>query len=108
MQEQEAVLLRVYLAEGERYQNKSSYEYVLERANVAGMAGVTVLRGILGYGKKHHLHSAKVLRLSENLPLVIEIVDSCEKIQGFLPVLQECLPGALITQEKVQILKPLS
>jgi len=105
MKELEAVLLRIYLAEGERWQNKPAYEYVLEQAHTRGMAGVTVLRGVLGYGQKHHLHSAKVLRLSENLPLVIEVVDSREKVEEFLPVLQECLPDALITQEKVQIIK---
>lgn len=104
MNEQEALLIRVYVSENDKKEGKLVYEHIVEEANKAGISGVTVLRGILGYGAKHHIHSAKLLRLSDNLPLVVEIIDMAEKIEAFFPVLQRCMKDGLITKEKVQIL----
>ena len=105
MQEQEAVLLRVYVSEGDTFEHKLVYEYLVEQANRAGLAGATVLRGILGYGRDHHMHSTKVLRLSDDLPLVVEIVGAPEKIAGFLPTVEACVKDGLITKEKVKIVR---
>jgi len=100
----EAVLLRVYLAEAVKWEHKPLYEVVVMRAREHGLAGATVLRGPMGYGRSTHLHTAKILDLSINLPIVVEVVDSEEKINGFLPVLEGLLLGGLVTMEKVKIL----
>jgi hypothetical protein len=100
----DAVLLRIFLGESDRWEHQPLYEAIVLRAREAHLAGATVLRGPMGFGKASRLHTAKILRLSMDLPLVIEIVDSEEKIIAFLPVLDTMLGGGLVTLEKVKVL----
>ena len=100
----EAVLLRIFLGESDRWEHKPLYEAIVLKAREMHLAGATVLRGPMGFGKSSRLHTAKILRLSLDLPLVIEIVDSEEKIQSFLPVLDKMLGGGLLTLEKVKVI----
>lgn len=99
-----AVLLRIFLGEDDRHDHKPLYEAIVLKAREMHLAGATVLRGPMGFGPSSHLHTAKILRLSEDLPLVIEIVDSEDKITSFLPVVDGMMQGGLITIEKVQVL----
>ena len=99
-----AVLLRVYTEEARRSDGRPLYEEIVLRARAAGLAGATVLRGPMGYGSGGKLHTAKIIDLSANLPLVIEIVDSEAKIAEFLPVIDEMITGGLVTMEKVKVL----
>jgi uncharacterized protein len=101
----EAVLLRIYIGESDRWEHKPLYEAIVLRARELHLAGATVLRGPMGFGKSSRLHTAKILRLSMDLPLVIEIVDSAEKIQAFLPELDAMITGGLVTMEKVQVIE---
>jgi len=98
------LLLRIFLGESDRHEHSPLYEAVVNRARAAGLAGATVLRGAMGFGASSRVHSAKILRLSDDLPLVIEIVDAEEKIQAFLPVLQEIMGGGLVTLENIRVL----
>ena len=100
----EAVLLRIFIGESDLWQHKPLYEAIVLKARELHLAGATVLRGPMGYGKSSRLHTAKILRLSMDLPLVIEIVDAEEKIQAFLPVLDEMMKGGLVTLEKVRVI----
>jgi PII-like signaling protein len=100
----EAVLLRIFIGESDRWEHKPLYEAIVLKARELHLAGATVLRGPMGFGKSSRLHTAKILRLSMDLPLVIEIVDSDEKVQAFLPVLDKMLKGALVTLEKVRVI----
>jgi len=100
----EAVLLRVFLGESDRWEHKPLYEAIVLEARKMHLAGATVLRGPMGFGKSSRLHTAKILRLSMDLPLVIEIVDSEEKIQLFLPILDKMMGGGLLTLEKVKVI----
>ena len=100
----EAVLLRIFLGESDRWQHQPLYEAIVLAAREAQLAGATVLRGPMGFGKSSRVHTAKILRLSDDLPLVIEIVDSEEKIKGFLPVLDEMMKGGLVTLEKMKVI----
>ena len=100
----EAVLLRIFIGESDRWEHKPLYEAIVLRARQLHLAGATVLRGPMGFGKSSRLHTAKILRLSMDLPLVIEIVDSEEKIQSFLPELDKMIGGGLVTLEKVKVL----
>jgi uncharacterized protein len=101
----EAVLLRIFIGESDRWQHQPLYEAIVLKARELHLAGATVLRGPMGYGKASRLHTAKILRLSADLPLVIEIVDSEEKINAFLPVLNEMVGGGLVTLEKVRVIE---
>jgi PII-like signaling protein len=100
----DAVLLRIFLGESDRWEHRPLYEAIVLKAREAQLAGATVLRGPLGFGKSSRLHTAKILRLSLDLPLVIEIVDSEEKINAFLPVLDQMMGGGLVTLEKIKVL----
>ena len=100
----DAVLLRIFLGESDRWEHKPLYEAIVLKAREMHLAGATVLRGPLGFGKSSRLHTAKILRLSMDLPLVIEIVDSEENINGFLPELDRMIGGGLVTMEKVTVL----
>jgi hypothetical protein len=100
----DAVLLRIFLGESDRWEHKPLYEALVLKARELHLAGATVLRGPMGFGKASRLHTAKILRLSMDLPLVIEIVDSEEKINSFLPELDKMLGGGLVTLEKVKVL----
>lgn len=99
----EAQLLRIYLGENARHAGRPLYEAIVEAAHAHGLAGATVLHGILGYGSSGEVHSAKIFRLSEDLPLVVEIVDNPAAIAAFLPVLDGLLTQGLVTLEPVRI-----
>jgi PII-like signaling protein len=100
----EAMLLRIFIGESDRWHHQPLYEAIVLKARELHLAGATVLRGPMGFGKSSRLHTAKILRLSMDLPLVIEIVDSEEKIQAFLPTLDEMMKGGLVTLEKVRVI----
>lgn len=100
----EAMLLRIFIGESDRWQHQPLHEAIVLKARELHLAGATVLRGPMGFGKSSRLHTAKILRLSMDLPLVIEIVDAEEKINAFLPVLDEMLKGGLVTLEKVRVI----
>jgi len=100
----EAMLLRIFIGESDRWHHQPLYEVIVLKARELHLAGATVLRGPMGYGKSSRLHTAKILRLSMDLPLVIEIVDTEEKIQGFLPTLDEMMKGGLVTLERVRVI----
>jgi len=100
----EALLLRIFIGESDRWQHQPLYEAIVLKAREMHLAGATVLRGPMGFGKASRLHTAKILRLSMDLPLVIEIVDAEEKINAFLPVLDEMVGGGLVTLEKVRVI----
>jgi PII-like signaling protein len=100
---EEGHLLRIFVGESDRHGGLPLYEWIVRQARERGLAGATVLRGVEGFGAHSRLHTAKILRLSEDLPIVIEIVDSKEKIEAFLPVIDTAIPEGLATLEKVQI-----
>ena len=100
----EAVLLRIFIGESDRWEHKPLYEAIVLKARELHLAGATVLRGPMGFGKSSRLHTTKILRLSADLPLVVEIVDSEENIQSFLPVLDKMMGGGLLTLEKVKVM----
>jgi PII-like signaling protein len=100
----EATLLRIFIGESDRWEHQPLYEAIVLKAREAHLAGATVLRGPMGFGKASRLHTAKILRLSMDLPIVIEIVDSEEKINAFLPVLETMIGGGLVTLEKVKVI----
>lgn len=102
---QAAISLRIFLGESDRWEHKPLSEAIVLKARDVGLAGATVLRGPMGFGKSSRLHTAKILRLTDDLPIVIEIVDSEEKINAFLPQLQPMLGGGLVTMEKVTVLQ---
>ena len=101
----DAALLRVFIGENDRYHDKPLYEVIVMRAREMHLAGATVLRGPMGFGKSSRLHSARIERLSNDLPMVVEIVDSQPKVDEFLPVLDSLMGSGLITVEKVQVLR---
>ena len=101
----QALLLRIFLGESDQCRGRPLYEAIILKAREMHLAGATVLRGPMGYGKSSRLHTAKILRLSEDLPLVIEIVDADTKINAFLPVLEGMMDSGLVTLEKVQVLQ---
>jgi PII-like signaling protein len=102
---QDAVLLRIFLGESDKWHGKPLYEAIVLKAREMHLAGATVLRGPMGFGHSSRLHTAKILRLSEDLPLIIEIVDAEEKINAFLPELDAMMGSGLVTMEKVKVLQ---
>ncbi len=100
----DAMLLRIFIGESDRFQHQPLYEAIVLKAREAHLAGATVMRGPMGFGKSSRVHTSKILRLSMDLPLVIEIVDSEEKIRAFLPALDGMIGGGLVTLEKVQVI----
>ena len=101
----QALLLRIFIGEDDKFGGSPLYEAIVLKAREQHLAGATVLRGPMGFGASSRLHTTKILRLSEDLPLVIEIVDSEDKINGFLPTLDGMMSSGLITLEKVQVLQ---
>jgi PII-like signaling protein len=101
----DAMLLRIFTGEQEKYGHSPLYEAVVMKAREMHMAGATVLRGPLGYGHSSRIHTAKIIRLSEDLPIVVEIVDTQDKIDAFLPVLDGMIGSGLVTLEKVLVLR---
>ncbi|MBU9888849.1 MAG: DUF190 domain-containing protein [Candidatus Omnitrophica bacterium] len=100
----EGKLLRIFIGEADKWQGQPLYEAIVLLAKKEGMAGATALKGFLGFGCKSHLHTAKLLRLSEDLPIVIEIVDGEEKIEKFLRLLDPMIKEGLVTLEKANVL----
>ena len=100
----DAVLLRIFIGESDRWEHKPLYEAIVLKARERHLAGATVLRGPMGFGRASRLHTAKILRLSMDLPLIIEIVDSEENINAFLPELDQMISGGLVTLEKLKVL----
>lgn len=105
----EAKLVRIFLGESDKLNHIPVYEKIVMESRSAGLAGATVFRGVMGFGSNSIIHTSKILRLSEDLPMIIEIVDDVEKIENFLPILhkifEEANCGGLITMEKAEIIK---
>jgi len=99
----DAILLRIFICESDRADHKPLYEAIVLKAREMHLAGATVLRGPMGFGASSRVHTSKIIRLSMDLPLVIEIVDGEQKINEFLPVLKGMIGGGLVTLEKVQV-----
>ncbi len=102
---QDGYLLRIFIGEGDHWHGKPLYEAIVLKARELQMAGATVLRGPMGFGAKSHLHTAKILRLSEDLPMIIEIVDAKEKIDALMPHIDAMVQDGLVTLERVQVIK---
>jgi PII-like signaling protein len=98
-------ILRIYIGESDRWHHQPLHEAIVLKAREAGLAGATVLRGMMGFGASSRLHTSKILRLSMDLPIVIEIVESAEKVTAFLPVLDEMVTEGLVTIEEIRIHK---
>jgi PII-like signaling protein len=100
----EGTLLRIFIGESDSWHGKPLYQAIVRRLREEGIAGATVIRAIEGYGARSHLHTARILRLSEDLPLVIEVVDTKEHIERVLPVLDTMVEDGLVTLERVQVI----
>jgi PII-like signaling protein len=101
---EEAELLRIFVGESDLHHGRPLYEAIVEQARRQGIAGATVLRATLGYGAHSRIHTAKILRLSEDLPMVVEIVDRPDRIAAFLPELEQMMDEGLVTLEKVRVI----
>jgi PII-like signaling protein len=101
---EDAMLLRIFIGESDRWQHQPLYEAIVMKAREIGLAGATVLRGPMGFGAASHIHTAKILRLSLDLPMVIEIVDTEEKVKGLLPFLDQVMGGGLVTLERIKVI----
>ncbi len=102
---QDGYLLRIFIGEGDHWHGKPLYEAIVMKARELHLAGATVLRGPMGFGAKSRMHTAKILRLSEDLPIIIEIVDGKEKIDELMPHIDEMVQEGLVTLERVQVIK---
>ena len=100
----EGKLLRIFVGETDRWHGKPLFEAIVEQARARGLAGATAWKGFMGFGRHSRMHTAKILRLSEDLPIVIEIVDAAEKIEAFLPQLDEMVQEGLVTLERAEVL----
>jgi uncharacterized protein len=101
---EDGYLLRIFVGESDRHGHRPLYEAIVLKAREAGLAGATVVRGVMGFGKHSVLHTAKILRLSEDLPMLVEIADSLERIELFLPLLDEMISDGLVTLERVRVI----
>jgi len=99
------LLLRVFVSEKSKHKGKPVYESIVLKAKELNLAGATVLRGVLGFGASHHLHAAKLVGLSDNLPVVVEIVDTEENINRILPFIDETVDDGFVTMEKVKVIR---
>jgi PII-like signaling protein len=102
---EDALLLRIFIGESDRHGHKPLYEAIVLKAREMHLAGATVLRGPMGYGASSRIHTAKIIQLSMDLPFIVEIVDTEEKINSFLPVLDEMMKGGLVTLEKARVIR---
>jgi PII-like signaling protein len=102
---EEGMLLRIFIGESDRIHGKSLYEQIALKARELGLAGATVVRGVMGFGADSRMHSAKILRLSEDLPVVIELVDTEESLNKLIPFIDENVTEGLVTMEKVRVIK---
>ena len=100
---EEGQLLRIFIGESDKYERQPLHQWIVKKARESGLAGATVFRGLEGYGASSRLHTAKLLRLSSDLPIVIEIVDTDDKIEKFIPLIDEAIKNGLATLEKVRI-----
>lgn len=100
----EGLLVRIFVGESDRWEGSPLYEAIVQRAREKGLAGATVIKGIEGFGAHNFIHTARILRLAEDLPIVIEIVDQRERIEAFLPELDAMIPEGLVTLEPVQVI----
>ncbi|MCL2716742.1 MAG: DUF190 domain-containing protein [Alphaproteobacteria bacterium] len=101
----QALMLRIYIGEDDDFKGRPLYEAITLKARELHLAGATVFRGQMGFGKSSRLHTTKILRLSEDLPLVIEIIDAEDRINAFLPVLGTMMASGLVTLEKIQVVQ---
>ena len=101
--EGEGKLLRIFIGESDRWHGRPLYEAIVQRAREAGLAGATVIRGIEGFGAHSRIHTSRILRLSEDLPVVVEIVDTAERIEDVLPWLDEMIGEGMVTVERVEV-----
>jgi uncharacterized protein len=101
----DAILLRIFFGEDDRFESRPLHEAIVLKAREMHLGGATVLRGHVGFGHSSRIHTTKILRLSQDLPVVVEIVDAKEKIDAFLPVLDRMMSSGLVTIEKVQVLQ---
>lgn len=102
---EDGYLLRIFVGESDRHGHHTLYEAIVLKAREMGLAGATVTRGVMGFGKHSIIHTAKILRLSEDLPMIVEIADSLENIERFLPTLDEMIKDGLVTLEKVRVIQ---
>lgn len=102
---EDGYLLRIFVGESDRHDHHPLYEAIVLKARETGLAGATVTRGVMGFGKNSVIHTAKILRLSEDLPMVVEIADSLENIDAFLPLLDEMITDGLVTLERVRVIQ---
>ena len=102
---EEGHLLRIFVGESDKFEHRPLYEAIVMKARESGLAGATVVRGVMSFGRRSILHTAKILQLSEDLPMVIEIVDSLEKIEKFLPLLDGMIHDGMVTLEKVRVIQ---
>jgi uncharacterized protein len=100
----ECTLLRIFIGDNDRWDGRLLFEVIVEKARSLGLAGATVLRGITGFGANSRIHTTRMLRLSEDLPIVIEVVDTREKIEGFLPELDKMMSEGMVTIEKANVI----
>ena len=100
-----AVLLRIFFGENDKFESLPLYEAIVLKAREVGLAGATVIRGNVGYGHSSNIHTTKILRLAQGLPVIVEIVDAQDKIEKFLPVLDPMMSSGLITMENVRVLQ---
>ena len=96
-------LLRIFIGENDKYEGQPLYEWIVRKARESGLAGATVLRGLEGFGAHSRLHTAKILRLSSDLPIVVEIVDTEDKVESFLPLIDDAIGEGLATVERVEV-----
>jgi uncharacterized protein len=102
---EDGYLLRIFIGESDRHGHHPLYEAIVLKAREVGLAGATVTRGVMGFGRHSILHTAKILRLSEDLPMVVEIADSLDQIEEFLPLLDEMITDGLVTLERVRVIQ---
>ena len=102
---EDGYLLRIFVGESDKHGHHPLYEAIVLKAREMGLAGATVTRGVMGFGKHSVIHTAKILRLSEDLPMIVEIADSLQKIEQFLPTLDEMITDGLVTLEKVRVIQ---
>lgn len=102
---EDGYLLRIFVGESDKHGHYTLYEAIVLKAREMGLAGATVIRGVMGFGKHSIIHTAKILRLSEDLPMIVEIADSLENIERFLPTLDEMIKDGLVTLEKVKVIQ---
>jgi len=101
---EDGYLLRIFVGESDKHGHVPLYEVIVLKAREAGLAGATVLRGVMGFGRHSVMHTAKILRLSEDLPIIVEIVDSLESIERFLPILDTMVVEGLVTLEQIRVI----